>query len=503
MRVLYDFIKAITNNKYDSNSDESTIVINFSYFEGLKSIVAYDVFKKINDKFPEIIKLYKIQNIFDEIELNNFLGDIDEYNEEIIESQLSKYTYKLIINCKEFIRTIHNKDDCNIRIYLDKKEFIDEINIKPENYKQLERKIFKCNKNIIIILNSDIIFYNEYCLIIGLNNDNIDNRINEFIGTSKLQNLTNELRNISCSWIEGPIYLNPNYTFFSRDNILLRYDQDILNKFTELTTNLSILSICNFSGEIDGTFKSILNSNKRIEISYNEQKVYKYENEKNLHIIYNWIYDTPSIDKLNICRNVISALLVATKCQNNVLEVIMNKSDLLLNSLKDNLESYAQENVSKFFEEKEKRKKELLKDIENVIEQTDSLIKLIVNNFTSLIAVSIAGVIAYIAKSDFLVVRILGILYTLQLDATLIINIPINIIKYFNTQENFKYIKGKYESMYFKDEDIKRYDHKMKISKTVFIIYSIVIFILIILINILAYKIIFNNAFLEWIKVKF
>lgn len=502
MRILYEFIEKILKNKFNSTYNEHSIKIEFSYFNGLENILEYNKYKQLNDENPNVLTVYKYKTVVDELNLNNFLNDEDEYNEEIIDWNTSECKYKLIINNENLIKLIYPKDRCNIRLYLDRDQVLEDINIEPKNYKDLEDKIFKFNKNIILIIDSDSIFYNNYCLIIGLKNNNLIEKINKFIEYYPLENIGCELRKISCSWIEGPSYLNPNHTFFYRDNQEFNYDYKILNKFGEFTINLFVLSISNFSGEIDGKFKSILNSNKRIEIIYGDTVRHEYSEEKNLYTIYNWIYTIPSIDKLNICRNVISALIVATKCQNNILETIIKKSELLLISLKDNLESYAQENVSKFFEEKNKRKKDLLKDISSVMDQTDLLIKLMINNISSLIAVSIAGVIAYLAKSDFLVVKILGILYVLQLDVTIFLNIPINIIKVLDANKNFNYIKKKYEETYFRDEDIGVYENKMKKNKTILMYYSIGISILIILVNVIAYNVIFNNEFLKWILNK-
>lgn len=502
MRRLYDFIKSIDNNSIDLiNCYQNAINIEFSYFTGLENIISFEEIQKLNQLYPNVLNIYKCTTVVEEVNISDFLTDQEEYEEEIIKDNLNESKYKLIINNLELIKLIVNTNqENNILVFLNKDSLLKELDVEPQDYRKLEEKFYNSNKNIIIIIEADTLFYNNFSMIIGLNRDDVPKKIEEFINYNCSKNDICQLRNISCSWVDSTRYLNPNHTFIYKNNLEFKIDEDILKKLMEITVNLTMLSICNFTGEIEGEFKSIINSSKRIEITYKDSIDYNYDQCKNLHTIYNWIYDIPSIDKLNISRNVISALIVA-KCQGNVLKTILDNSELLLNSLNDNLESYTQENVSKFFEEKSKKKKELLDDIKDITEQTEAIIKLIVSNMTSLIAVSIAGVVVYMAKSSFLIVKILGILYVLQLDISLLLSVPINSFKYSDTIKNFERIKKQYEEVYFKDNDISIYEKKMNTTKKLLVFYIIIILIIIVALNILAYNIVFKE-FLKWILLK-
>ena len=72
-----------------------------------------------------------------------------------------------------------------------------------------------------------------------------------------------------------------------------------------------------------------------------------------------------SIDKLSICRNLIS-VLISAKCQGSRLKTIIDNTDLLLKSLHDNLEAYASGKVSNYFKERNTLKKEMSKDISSI-----------------------------------------------------------------------------------------------------------------------------------------
>lgn len=501
MRRLYDFIKSVNNNKINQiNCYENTINMEFSYFTGLENILSFEKMKNLNELYPNVLSIYKCKSAVEEIDINDFLTDKEEYEEEIVGDDFKECKFKLSISNNELVKCIiEMNSEHNTLVYFDKNSFLNELKIEPQYYRKLEQKIFSSNKNIIIIIDSDMLLYNDFCIIIGLNRGNLHEEIKKFVdGNKSLKKEICELRNISCSWVDSTKYLNPNHTFFYRDNIEFSVDEEIICEFMKITVNLAMLSICNFSGEIEDTFKSIINGNKRIEIIYNGNINYDYSNARNIYTIYNWIYDIPSIDKLNICRNVISALIVA-KCQGNSLITILENSESLLNSLNDNFENYTQENINKFFEERNNNKKALLADIKEITDQTESIIKLIVNNMTSLIAVSIAGVVVYIAKSSFLVVKILGILYVLQLDLSLLLSIPINIFKYNNTANNFKNIKEQYEELYFKDKDISIYDEKMNKTKKLLKLYICITLIIVVIVNFISWKIVYDAEYLKWI----
>ncbi|WP_164473000.1 hypothetical protein, partial [Clostridium perfringens] len=219
---------------------------------------------------------------------------------------------------------------------------------------------------------------------------------------------------------------------------------------------------------------------------------------KNLNTIYNWIYKNPVLDKLNICRNVISALITA-KCQGSRLKTILENSDLLVKSLKDNYEVYSSENISKYFKEKNNLKKELQNEIKSINDQLDNLIKMLITNMTSLIGISIAGVVGYIAKGEFFSVKFLSVLYLIQLDINILLNFPIIIIRFIESNKSFKLKANEYGDLYFSDETLVKYNKKKNFNSIILIIYIVVSIIIVVVIHVTLINLLINPNFANWV----
>ncbi|MFR9241033.1 MAG: hypothetical protein ACLVKE_09945 [Clostridium baratii] len=265
----------------------------------------------------------------------------------------------------------------------------------------------------------------------------------------------------------------------------------------QINCNLVILFISNYSGIDEGIFKSLINGSKRVEILYDDVE-YSNNSYNNLNKIYNWIYKNPLLDKLNICRNVISALITA-KCQGSRLKTILENSDLLVKSLKDNYEVYSSENISKYFKEKNKLKKDLQNEIKSINDQLDNLIKMLITNMTSLIGISIAGVVGYIAKGEFFSVKFLSVLYLVQLDINILLNFPIIVIRFKEANRAFKSKSDEYGELYFSDKILAEYNNKKNFDSRILIIYIIISIIIIIIIHVVIIKLLIDKDFTNWV----
>lgn len=500
MEKLYKIIKEIKKNSFDISSEHKSITIQFNYFEGLKQLLNYEDIKLINYKYNGVCNIYKWKMANLDIDIFDYLDDQNEYNEEVLSNDCSSSSYKLIIDKTKLSSKIIEDDEINIQIYIDEEDFLNNLDFESLNYKKIEDIIFKKEKNIIFIIDSDILFYNSSILFIGAKINKIESVISSFIliknDTFNIEKI--QLRNTVCNYIDSTMRLTPNDLYFDLNKNFI-YSNTIMDIIIKSHIKLVIMFISNFTGQLDNRLKSIINSNKRIEIEYTNCTNYTIENYKNFNMIYNWIYNgEPFSDKLNICRNIIGAL-VAAKCQGDTLNTIIFNSDRILKSLNDNLEEFTKGNIKEYFKEKSKIDKEILKDINDISNKVENIIKVFITGMTSLIGVSIAGVVGYIAKGDIVLVKILAILYILQLDINLILQVPINIINLIDINNDFKVKKEKYVNLYFGDDDVLKYEKKKK--RNTYILYTYIVFavVIIVIMHLVVYKIMKNNEFINYV----
>ncbi|WP_294350520.1 hypothetical protein [uncultured Clostridium sp.] len=509
MDMLYKIISEIKKHKRNIISEKS-ITIQFNYFNGLKSLLNYEDIKNIfeeieylNNSFLNVVSLYICIEENNEIDIFDYIDDKDEYRDEVLNNIIDKYQYKLIVDKNKLCKHIVNNNNMSTIMCLDEDELISKLNLGQLNYSELEKNIFKTEKNIILIIDSDIYLFNNSILFLGFNNVNLQAIINDFNNSVVYKNREEEiqLRNTVCNWTDSTKRLVPNDLFFDFNNNF-RCSQQVMNNLFRIQVELVIMFISNFTGCIDGNVKSVINSNKRIEIKYSSVNSCTIDSYKNFNRIYKWIYNGKSFsDKLNICRNVIGAI-VAAKCQGDELNVIVNNSDRILKSLNDNLEEFTKGNIKEYFDKKEKISSEILKDIDGIKDKISVLIKVFINGMTSLLGISIAGVVGYIAKGDIKLVKILAILYIFQLDINILLQIPINIVNYIDINKDFNIKKEKYINIYFGDDDVVIYEKRKKRDTTLLIAYIIFTLIVVIGVHYLIYKIVFVESFVTWILSK-
>ncbi|EOU2099642.1 hypothetical protein C0L75_16310, partial [Clostridium perfringens] len=270
--------------------------------------------KNLVEAYPNTIKLFLKFNSADEVDLVDCIEDEEEFNDELNSIEKEMWNFQININFIALLNSNNNLKNNNIEIYYNEKLFLEKFYIKNNDYREFEEKFFKNNKNIVLLLDSNTFFYNNNILITNIHREELINEINMFENIQiNDESKSIDLRNSSCNWIGSTKKITPNSIFIDLDNNNFIVSEDIKKILLKINCNLVILFISNYSGIDENMFKSLINGSKRVEIIYDDV-VYTINAYKNLNTIYNWIYKNPVLDKLNICRNVISALITA-KCQ--------------------------------------------------------------------------------------------------------------------------------------------------------------------------------------------
>ncbi|MDK0874183.1 hypothetical protein P5F33_01760 [Clostridium perfringens] len=497
MDKLINFINSFINYS-DITQSKNKLILKFNYFNKIDEVITYENIKNLVETYPNTIKLFVKFNTVSEVDLVDYIDDEVEFNEELNVTEKNKLKFQVNVNLIELINLNDNLKDNDIEIYYNEKLLLEKFNIDNNDYREFEKIFFKNNKNIFLLLDSSTFFYNNNILITNIHREELLNEINAFKNMQiNDESKSIDLRNSSCNWIGSTKKLTPNSIFIELDNSNFIVSEDIQKILLKINCNLVILFISNYSGIDEGIFKSLINGSKRVEIIYDDVE-YNINSYKNLNKIYNWIYKNPVLDKLNICRNVISALITA-KCQGSRLKTILENSDLLVKSLKDNYEVYSSENISKYFKEKNNLKKELQNEIKSINDQLDNLIKMLITNMTSLIGISIAGVVGYIAKGEFFSVKFLSVLYLIQLDINILLNFPIIVIRFIEANKSFELKANEYGNLYFSDETLVKYNKKKNFNSIILIIYIVVSIIIVVVIHVTLINLLINPNFANWV----
>lgn len=499
-KVLY-FIEELDKLKKSVIQKENILEFSIDYSKKLVDLNSFEKISELKNEFNDSINIY-IENRAQEINLFDCLEDKKEFEDEVQQWIKNKSSLKVIIDFEEIFLSYIGTFEDNLLLYYSDEDFYKDFNISL-SYVDIEKKFFNSSKNIIVIIKSQLYFYNSSIFICNLNVSNLVEKIRNF------QRLSVEeadkaimFRNTSSNWIDAPSKITPKNFIIDFNNEEFIISNRAKSITIQLTCQLILIFFSNYTTNINGKYISTINGNKRIEIDDFENSEYYNEGAYiELIMIYEWIYNDSSIDKLSICRNVIS-VLISAKCQGSRLKTILENVDLLSKSLYDNLSAYASGNVTAYFKERNNLKKEIAKEVNSINSQIDSIIKLLLSNFTSLIGITIAGVVGYIAKGDIFLIKILSILYVIQLDINCILNIPLNIIRYFESNADFNNNVKDYKELYFEDSTLKKFKKRKNKNTIILFIYFIIIFGFIIIINFLEYKLLFDKEFIKNILFK-
>lgn len=503
MESLYNFINLLKNCNVNYFEDSKIFSMEFNNNEVTGDLIKFKTIKNLKSEFPKHLNIYISSNAIDEIDLMEFLDDEDEFKEEVNIFFNKESKYKLTFDKNKYVEDKFGNLSIisNIYLYVLENEFVKLFNL---TYQQMETEVFKeLKKNIFILGCSDTFFYNNFYMVTNIKQQKLIEEISNFINnrnvvdTRKLIQQRNEL----CNWIDGSHYLTPNSFHIDFNNLDFKSSEKIMKTILKKNTDLIIPFISNFTGNVDEKYVSVINGSKRIEIEFNLDGLdYKLEQYNALYKLYNWIYEDLTFDKIIICRNVIS-ILIAAKCNSHCkvekYKIILENGKWLLISVQDNFEKFLQGNISDYFKEKNKLVEQIKKDILGLSSQITELTKIMNTNITSLLGIAIAGVVGYIAKGETSLVKILAILYVIQLDINFVFNVPIVFIRFIQSILDLRFEKDMYIKYYTEDEQIKRILKKNKFNITVFIIYFIFTIILTVILNYFMVKLISNDLFLQ------
>jgi hypothetical protein len=182
-------------------------------------------------------------------------------------------------------------------------------------------------------------------------------------------------------------------------------------------------------------------------------------------------------------------------CPSNIYNIILSNSAWLKTSVEDNFKKFLHGNVNDYFKEKNTIIKQIANEISVISNQIYELIKIINTNLISLIGIVIAGLVGYIAKGEITLVKILILIYVGQLDLNIILNIPLILIKFFQSNSDLKYKSNLYENTYIMDEQLKKSNNKAKFNIITFWIYLVIILLVVMTFNIIVYKVYTDSEF--------
>lgn len=470
MVLFYDFLRIVRLHDCKSFEDKKTFKIEFSFNNSFLNIINYASFLEMQKYYFGFISLYICKSVTDEEDLFDYLVDEQEFNEEVRKLN-NKTKLKLIIDKAEFIK-IKNKNDANVLYFVENSKFIEFIS-KDVYY--LESEIFsKDKKNIFILGDINQYFYNEFYIVTNMERTNFTKEIEYFIENSKNNMPLDKIdtRNEFCNWVDGSHFLTPDVMHIDTNEVNYVISKEFISSLHKIIIDLIIPFISNFTGIIDNEYKSLINGNKRIKICYDlKPEDYSSEAYEHLYGLYQWIYEESTFDKINICRNVISILVVA-KCQGSAYKTILENCDWLATSVQGNFLDFLQKNINSFFNEQNTMIKKLSDNITGINNQVSELTKITTTNITSFLGTVIAAVIGYIAKGDIVYIKILSFLYICFLIINSVFNIPISIIRASQYKNDFNLNKGLYLKLYPDDSSIKKMDDRNCFNSWIFVIYT-------------------------------
>lgn len=490
MESLYELMNYLENLEYECyeyNEENKFFTLKIKECNHIENIVNYERIACLKNDFPEHLQFIRYSSPGNIIDLFEFLDDEAEFNDEISISSNENMYYELILDKNKFISDKINDFEFKLNFFIKKESFINKL---EQEFESIEKELFKKNeKNVFIIGDDSIYLKNEFYMITNLNRSNYKEEINTFLNNSISNSSKDiEVRNELCNWVNGTNFLTPKELYINFSNESFRFDENIKLIIMKKTIDLILPFISNFTGYVGDRFFSIINGNKRIEVDYDISfKKYKIEDYNNLFSIYKWIYEESTFDKINICRNVIS-ILVTAKCQGSIYKTILENSDWLFYSIKDNFELFLKGNIDNYFKEKNKIIDKIRNDIKNINDQITDITKVLNNNMVSLIGVTIAGVVGYIAKGEVNLIKILGILYLFQIDINAIFSLPLARMRMRQIKRDFERSKNQYISNYTRDNDIENVESANKFNTTVFKFYFWAILLITIIINYIFIK---------------
>ncbi len=478
MKKICEFLNSIKIS--DSIEDGSILTLEFDCNENFINLLDYSYVKELKELYSTYLEIFISLNSVSDINILDFTNNNKEFMEEITQIKIGKTKIKIIFKMVEFLKNKFKAlKDLNLRAIYDSKHLINSLN-KPlidfeAQWSNKEKKV------IFILINENINLSNKLFTVIGFENlianlTSIQDKVK--VNSEDIINIRNEY----CNWIDSTKLITPNQLFTEFPH---EYKDTLISKhIRKKTVDCCLGFIANFTGMQHNKYISIINGTKKVEVVYDlDLDSYSEDSYINIYKIYRWIYDEFLASKIYICRNVIS-ILVSAKCQGSVYKTILNNSDWILESIKTNYESFITDNVNDFFNQKTKLADQLKDKVENIHVQINNTTKILVNNFTSLIGVSIAAIAGYLNDGDISLVKILLLIYLIYLDYNSLFSLPLSLVRFFQSKNDFNNNKQEYIDLYIEDSFIISVKKRCTVNSVIFWIYFVLILISIIIINI-------------------
>ncbi|WP_297636698.1 hypothetical protein [uncultured Clostridium sp.] len=438
---------------------------------------------------------FGIESIYlsaDEQDLFNYIDTDCEFNEyrELIDE--NNYIIKLYINKRELIsKNISINDQSNILMILTEQYYQDNIE------KRLVDKEYK-----YILSPNNNYFKTESTLVTNFKR-NFKDDIELFESNDIKVNKQRRIIENTCNWsgvsntlIPDEIYVD----FTDTQNMVDQKTKLLIKKITIITI---IKSIANVTEEINGNIRCKVFSNKTIKIDATQIKdIYSDATYSDLYWLYKWIYNDSITDKITVARNVIGALIAAkrnTNCPNTDLDIILENTDWLKNSIIDNFDKIIRGNIEEYFTEKNNVMKLLKSDLKVISDSILEIVKSINTNMLAGIGALIAGSVGYIAKQDVTMIRVVALLYALYISSNAVLNLKLISFNKNNKSREFEKKKEKYISEYLEDNEIKDIDKEKQNSEGMYKLYFRIYIGVIFIIDFICIKATFSEGYILWI----
>ena len=178
MEKFLFFIGELDKLKKSVVQKEYILEFSIEYSKELVDLNNFEKISELKNIYNESINIY-IENHAQEINLIDYLDDKEEFEEEVQQWMQQKSSLKIVINFEEIFLSYIGTFEENLLVYYSEEDFYKNFNISS-NYVDIEKRFFNSRKNIIIIIKSNLYFYNSNLFICNLNVCNLVEEIRKF-----------------------------------------------------------------------------------------------------------------------------------------------------------------------------------------------------------------------------------------------------------------------------------------------------------------------------------
>lgn len=375
--------------------------------------------KRNKHPFPQYIK----EHFFSAIKLNS-----------------SSIEYIIKLDKKNFFNPLPNK---NITWFLKLNSLETSFASPLKDNTEFLSKIFLIEKeNIIITLNEDIYLKNDFTLISSLSKLNSSLRFINNTTNNTINSLDKkiELRKNCCS-IEFSInHIVPDFFIFNYNSSNFICPQHLKILLNNLFILFLILYISNYSSIQGNTIYSKISTNKSIQLVINLDNLnIAYSNYEDLIQLYYLSYNSLNIQNIYLIRNMLTIYL-CEDCNGNAFLLLFQKSNLILDSAKQNLHVMTIGNVEKYFTVRYSIYDFLDKSCEYIQSKISELTEKINKTFLSSIATFVGISFVYLKDRNLNILRLSILVYTIYIlfDGILTLYSQYKQYKTFNKRYNNK-----------------------------------------------------------------